>query len=242
MPHKGIEKLRERGFTLVELLVVVLVIGVLAAIAMPMYQKTVERSKVTSALSVLGTIATAEQSYFLVNGEYTQQYSHLDRDFIDKNGLTPTEGSYSISDFTVVLEGTSQTEGLAIAHRIGKEYVLAKYYDSGKLCCYHSEDDSFCTNIGISSCDFLGSAITGNYDNDDEVYGGGSSGGGSSGGEGGSGGSGDEGVSGGDNVGDPEGLLSGYDGTGAYPDRPSGWNLLDWILYILNYLYHLIHG
>lgn len=59
-----------KGFTLMELLIVVMIIGILATIAMPLYKKTVESSKATNALSIANMIANANRMYQLDNNSY----------------------------------------------------------------------------------------------------------------------------------------------------------------------------
>ena len=58
------------AFTLVELLIVVLIIGILAMISMPLYRKTIETSKATNAASIANMIANANRMYFLDNNTY----------------------------------------------------------------------------------------------------------------------------------------------------------------------------
>ncbi len=67
----------QKGFTLIEMLVVVLIIGILATIALPQYQRSIERARAVQAREMLMALARAEQAYFLENGEYTGRFSLL---------------------------------------------------------------------------------------------------------------------------------------------------------------------
>ena len=60
----------KNGFTLIELLVTVVIIGILAAVALPQYQKAVERTRATEAVSILNGIQKALDSYFVKYDKY----------------------------------------------------------------------------------------------------------------------------------------------------------------------------
>jgi type IV pilus assembly protein PilE len=79
-----------RGVTLLELMIVVIIIGVLAAIAYPNYRQYAARAKRNEAKAALLQIATRQEAFYLQNNTYTNDMMPLGFPVSD-NYLTDTE-------------------------------------------------------------------------------------------------------------------------------------------------------
>lgn len=80
-----------KGFSLVELAVVVIIIGVLAAFGVPRLMKSVERSKAAEAFSYLSSVRSAQERYQARQGTYASDLATLDMDQTDPKYFTVGE-------------------------------------------------------------------------------------------------------------------------------------------------------
>ncbi len=78
MTLRTLHKRTRAGFTLVELAVVIVIIGVLAAFGVPKFLNSVERSKAAEAFAYLSAIREAEERYLALSGVYASDPTQLD--------------------------------------------------------------------------------------------------------------------------------------------------------------------
>ena len=82
-----------KGFTLVELAVVIVIIGVLAAFGVPRFLKSVERSKAAEAFSYLSAVRSSQERYLAQYGQYASDLTQLDIQY-------PTPAYFSVGSCT----------------------------------------------------------------------------------------------------------------------------------------------
>jgi prepilin-type N-terminal cleavage/methylation domain-containing protein len=83
-----------RGFTLIELMVVVIIVGVLAIASVPLYQANVRRAMRAEAVATMGSIRSAQRVFKAEHGVYYTGWTYVPVDPDDLGeGYTWTEGA-----------------------------------------------------------------------------------------------------------------------------------------------------
>ena len=67
----------KKGFTLIELMIVVVIIGILAALAIPRFTQASARAKEKEADGILKQVYTLQQTYYANNGTYAGNFTDL---------------------------------------------------------------------------------------------------------------------------------------------------------------------
>ncbi|MGF1815098.1 type IV pilin protein [Vibrio splendidus] len=132
----------QKGFTLIELMIVVAVIGVLATIAVPQYQNYVKKSEAASGLATLRALVTNIDNFHAENGTFPTDVGDVggasDMNKLGTIALTAASGSTSSqAKFTF---GANST--LASTETI----ILEKNGTSGLWTCTET------TDITIKNC------------------------------------------------------------------------------------------
>jgi type IV pilus assembly protein PilE len=110
---------RQRGFTLLELMIVVVVVAILAAIAFPQYRDYVVRSNRATAKNFLTQVADRQEQFYVANKRYSNSLAELgfpaaNQFFVNRGGqATAADGGNAL--YRIALEDTGNTTFTAAA-------------------------------------------------------------------------------------------------------------------------------
>ncbi|WP_304941582.1 pilin [Marinobacterium rhizophilum] len=139
-------KMVQKGFTLIELMIVVAIIGILAALAIPAYQDYVARSQASEALTITDGLKVAIQEHYATEGVCPYNSAAIpnynidieagiDGSYVASVGVRPNSSSASLCEMIVFYEAT----GVAAKVR-GQSLVIVGDMNAG------TEVDWTCNN------------------------------------------------------------------------------------------------
>lgn len=120
---------KQQGFTLIELMIVVAIIGILAAIAIPQYQKYVAKAQLAGAYSELASLKTGVENELLSNS-----LDSVAADSAKKFGWT---GSSTIQDVEITNDGGLTITGTlkGVSSSISQAKIALNRDSDGKWTC-----------------------------------------------------------------------------------------------------------
>ena len=110
----------QKGFTLIELMIVIAIIGILAAIAIPAYQNYTIRSQVTEGISMAAGWKTAISEYYAQNGVFPSNYTTATTGAAGKVSVTGNSQGKYVSAISVGTGGliTVQYSGSQVSGKL----------------------------------------------------------------------------------------------------------------------------
>ena len=105
----------QKGFTLIELMIVIAIIGILAAIAIPQFASYRKRAYNGAAQADLKNAATAQEAYYVDNQTYTTTTGATGINLTTSEGVTVTVTAADADDYTITASHSSGDKTYTLA-------------------------------------------------------------------------------------------------------------------------------
>ena len=130
--------MKNKAFTLIEVLIAVIIIGILAAIAVPKYQIAVAKTRFASLKDVTNKIVEAQEYHHLLKGSYARKFEDLDIQ-LPSNKLNTSTSTYYRYTWGACQLYVSDARVVCMSSSMGyiRYYSLATSYPSRRSCIYY---------------------------------------------------------------------------------------------------------
>jgi len=127
----------KKGFTLLELIVVVIIIAILASIALPQYIKVAEKARLAEGTHLLGLLRSSQIRYKAENDAYATDMTKLDADYV------PNPPNYFTVESPTIATEIAKVKRNTNKRSVG-EYTLT-ITEGGTIACTPTAE---CAKVG----------------------------------------------------------------------------------------------
>jgi type IV pilus assembly protein PilA len=127
----------KKGFTILELVIVFLVIGILTGLALPVLIRQVAKAKETEAIQMLSTVGFLQQGYFFEHRRFADTYNELGVS-VDADHFNFPDPDSPAGAFRSISQAVTKSAGLDAS----RNYSMGVYYNNGSykiVLCQSSE-------------------------------------------------------------------------------------------------------
>ncbi len=155
MLNKNTKK-SKKGFTLTEVLVVVLIIGVISAIAYPVYTKSINKSRAVEAINLLEMVRNKQIANFARRGEYLPNFTGIGQLTSNADAEVKTEGDAILTvngKYELAMNNATNCMSAAYVPAKGKpaSFTFSSSYEDAGLGCDGDICKTFGNIVGSSS-------------------------------------------------------------------------------------------